>query len=159
MDAVAKMVSVCETPTDRALVTLLGRCGLRISEVRSLSTYSIDTDERVITVIGKGDKTREVPISSQAWEDLRDRISEAGPGEMLVPLSDRTARRRWKDIAGKAGLGDSATHDGRATVATAMHNKTNNIRVVQEFLGHASSKTTETYTAVALEQMREGVEL
>jgi integrase/recombinase XerD len=119
-------------------------------------------ENMVLTIRGKGDKTRLVPISEAAWGVLFRPVAEAfvdGDRE-VVGLRDRFARRCVTDLGERAGLRRRiSSHDLRSTFATEVFNKTLDIRLVQELLGHASVSTTELYTLVDFEKMRSAVEL
>jgi site-specific recombinase XerD len=157
---VLAMLDKCKDPQSAALVALTGLCGLRISEALAVQVSHIDDAERTLRVRGKGDKERIVPISERAWTVIASARILAKPGLPLVNLPDRTARRRITSLGKRAGLSRGiASHDMRATLATAAYNKSHNLRAVQELLGHASSQTTETYTGVSAAAMRDAVDL
>ena len=158
MEDIRKMIQWSRTSEQKALVGLLGLCALRVSEARSIrpSNFYLEPGHETLTVRGKGDKERTIPLSDEAWEAVRPAYMEAlTSNETLVLLSDSGARRAFKAIAKFCGVKASvSSHSGRATVATTILNQTGNIRVAQEFLGHASVTTTEVYTMVAMNQMR-----
>lgn len=165
MDGFKKLVFVSRSAEERALLALTFLCGMRVTEARSVVVADIDKFDGTVVVEGKGDKRRIVPLSDRAYELLEERIVEidADPhGSMeetpLVSASDKTARR-WITRLGKdAGIGRSiSSHDGRATFATVVLDHTQNIRVVQELLGHASVAQTEVYTGVEMDSMKKAV--
>lgn len=161
MDGVRAMIDKAKNHEQVALVTLGGFVGCRISESLSLTVKSFDIHDMQVTIRGKGDKTRTVPLSEEAWKYLIPAFAIAfgRDDERLVSYKDRFARQIITNLGVRAGLSRRiASHDLRATFATAALDKTNNIRVVQELLGHASSQTTEIYTGVAMAQMREAVQ-
>jgi len=146
-----------------ALVALTGLCGLRVSEAIAICPCHIDPGERLLTVRGKGDKTRTVPISDRAWAAIEPAMIssvgfyDSGP---LVRLKDRQARQALTTLGRKAGISRRvASHDMRATLGTAAFNLSGNLRAVQELLGHASSQTTEIYTGVEMKSLRKAVDL
>lgn len=147
-------------PNKKALFALQGMAGLRVSEARSITSDSIDVQDMMLRVRGKGDKTRLVPISKSAWPYIAEAfLISQETGSPIVNLSDRGARKAVT-AAGRA-LGfkrEIASHDLRATGATHLYDKTKDIRVVQEFLGHSSSVTTQLYTGVSMDSMRKGLE-
>lgn len=150
----AAMIDACDTSDDIAMVALCSYAGLRISEARSMSRATIS--DGALVVLGKNYKIRRVPISSALIPVLE--ILDRGPAEPFVRMADSTARRRWREIAAKAQLpGRTSTHDGRATLATELLDRTGNLRLVQEILGHASVATTQIYTGVTEQQMREAL--
>lgn len=149
-ESVAKMLEVAVGHSERCLVALCGRSGLRVSEARSVRPMDIFTDAGVnwIRIVGKGYKQREVPIPSDAWAVIEPVLAMRKAGEPLVWHSDSQARKAWATISERAGLGRSSTHSGRATVATDLLGRTGNLRLVQKVLGHASMSTTQVYTEV-----------
>lgn len=143
-----------------ALIAMQGMLGMRVSEARSITSEHIDVRHMRVTVRGKGDKVRVLPISEAAWKYIAPayEYSEANGGP-LVQLSDRGARAAITALSRRLGFeNDVKSHDLRATVGTELMNRTGNIRVVQEVLGHSSITTTQVYTAVTVDQMREGLD-
>lgn len=156
---VRKMISYAGTADTKALMALLGLQGCRVSEARSIRPEHIDLQRMQLTIRGKGDKTRIVPLSDEAWGHMQDAFFRAVKnGTPLVNLNDSCARGHVTRIARRAGIERRvSSHDGRATFATSMLNAGANIRTVQEALGHASLVTTEVYTGVTMDQMREAI--
>lgn len=146
----AKMLEAAVGHGERCMVALCGRSGLRISEARSVRPVDISADSGVpwVTIIGKGYRKRSVPIPPDAWQVIEPVLKRRAPSEPLIRMTDSQARKAWVTIARSAGLGTSSTHAGRATVATDLLNRTGNLRLVQEVMGHASLATTEVYTQV-----------
>ena len=162
-EGVKGVVAMCESTQNaylRALFALEGLLGLRISEALSMKPEHFDIENMSMTVRGKGDKTRIVPISTTAWLYIDPAYTLARQqGGKLVKMSDRGARLAITRTANELGFSKKvSSHDLRATCATAHHNKTGNIRATQELLGHASSHTTETYTLVTEKTIRDGLE-
>lgn len=149
------------TQTEKALVALCGLCGTRVAEAVSVMPDDVDFETNTLAIHGKGDKLRHVPISEAAAVLLRPAVESAREaGTNVVRVRDRAARSMITRLGEKAGLPRRiASHDLRATFATEVYNKTKDLRLVQELMGHASITTTEIYTAVAIKEMREGVEL
>jgi integrase/recombinase XerD len=160
---------------DRAMVELLYGSGLRISELVGLSLGDLDLDAGMLRVLGKGSKERVVPVGRLALKALGEWL-DAGGRPHLEP--ERWARRgdaealflnqrggrlsrqgAWAIIhryGEKAGLGDRLTpHVLRHSCATHMLDHGADIRTVQELLGHASISTTQIYTLVSTERLRE----
>lgn len=154
MDDIIAMYSVANHSHHRALVVLMGMMGLRVSEARGVKVdhFSDASGEVMLTVRGKGDKTRQVPVLPKV-QALLDRalVTAAGrPDHRLVPLSDRGARSTWTRLGVRAGLGRAtATHDGRMTFGTTVYQKSQDLRATQELLGHSNSATTEGYTGIS----------
>lgn len=166
VDGVLDMLMATDSPEQRALVALCGLCGLRVTEARAITPASLDRHRGIIMVPGKGKKYRTVPLTDTAWAFIKPRIEVLMNYEHLlattplVEYSDRGARLVLKNLAVKAGLStDLASHDLRATFATAAYNKCKDLRVVQELLGHSSSDTTECYTGVKMDAMRSAAEV
>jgi site-specific recombinase XerD len=158
---VISMIEVASNLQQEALVALCGLVGLRVSEARAVKPSHIDVRERSLHVQGKGDRGRIVPISNLAWTHLMVPYAEARTnGTTLVTYSDRAARRILTHLGERAGMGRPvSSHDLRATYATAVYDRTKDLRVVQELLGHSSSATTEIYTGVSMDKMRKAAEL
>jgi integrase/recombinase XerD len=161
---------------DRALLELLYAAGLRISEALSLDRGDLSTGGGFVRVIGKGDKERLVPVGDIALEavvtylaerDRRalpdDRSAAAALREQPLFLSRRGRRldrmaawRVMRKAALRAGLSGRVTpHTLRHSFATHMLEGGADLRVVQELLGHASITTTQLYTHITGERIRQ----
>lgn len=160
IDGVYRLIDCTHNEKQKALIALCGLCGCRVAEALSIKPSDFDMEHMLLTIRGKGDKTRIVPVSDRAWEVLCRPVTRAfvdGDRE-IVGLKDRFARRVITTLGEKAGLKRAiSSHDLRSTFATEVYNKTKDIRVTQELLGHSSSQTTELYTGVSLENMRAAV--
>lgn len=163
------------TLRDRALLEVLYGAGLRISEAVGLDLDDIDLGQdgqdrdAVVRVIGKGSKQRLVPLGSYAVKSINDYLVRArpelaarGPGTPAVFLNLRGKRlsrqSAWAVIqtAGeRAGLQHVSPHTLRHSFATHLLDGGADVRVVQELLGHASVTTTQIYTLVTVQQLRE----
>jgi integrase/recombinase XerD len=159
---------------DRALVELLYAAGLRVSEALGLDREHVAMDAGFVRVIGKGDKERVVPVGEVAIEWLGrylawprpawlERAGEGdGPGTPVF-VTQRGGRLRreqaWATVraaAASAGLTQQVSpHTLRHSFATHMLEGGADLRVVQELLGHASISTTQLYTHVTGERIRE----
>jgi site-specific recombinase XerD len=161
MEGVRKLVVLAPTERQRALIALCGMCGCRIGEALSIYPSNFNTSEMMLTIRGKGDKTRVVPISKEAWSILEIPIIHAfANGTTVVNLRDRHARKTITTLGKRAGLRRRiSSHDLRATFATEVYNKTLDIRLVQELLGHSNSSITEIYIGINRDKMRAAVEL
>ena len=163
---------------DRALLELLYGCGARISEAVGLDVDDIDLEapaggaEHQPTVLlhGKGGRQRMVPLGSYAVEALRaytvrarPGLAAAGRGTPALFLNARGGRlsrqSAWTVIsqaAGRAGIeADVSPHTLRHSFATHLIDGGADVRVVQELLGHASVTTTQIYTMVTVDRLRE----
>ncbi len=156
----------CKAVRDRAIIELLYSCGLRVTELITLRLTDLFFDEGYIRVVGKGDKQRLVPISDQARSRIEGYLKLRG-GEGIVAdtlfLNNRgCALTRVmiftiiKRAAAAAGVTKRISpHTFRHSFATHMLEGGASIRQVQEMLGHASITTTEIYTHVSREHLRE----
>ena len=163
IDAARRMIEWSYSTETRALTTLLNLLALRISEARSIrpSHFILEKGREGIRLRGKGDVEAVIPLSDEAWEHLRPRYFECLQTDApLVGLSDSGARRAFQRIAKFCNIeGKVASHDGRATVATTILEKTGNVRLAQEMLRHANVTTTQLYTQVGQAQLREAAKL
>lgn len=146
---------------DAAVLSLLYGAGLRIAEALSLTRNQIPAPGTAdtITVTGKGNKTRMVPLLPQITQAINDYIaicpfdlSSDEPvfrGEKGGPLSPRIVQLAMERMRGALGLPDSATpHALRHSFATHLLARGGDLRSIQELLGHASLATTQIYTQV-----------
>lgn len=164
MDDVRAMLRVARNTTQSTLIALQGFGGMRIAEALSVDVDDVDVDHGIITVRGKGDKERDIPfdVNGEAFAVIVDRVNEVGTGR-LVDMPDRTARYTITALAKKAGVSSYtkaavSSHDLRATAATALYVASgHDIRLVQEFLGHASAKQTEVYVGVSKDRFAKAV--
>ncbi|WP_406046217.1 site-specific tyrosine recombinase XerD [Micromonospora sp. NBC_00898] len=159
---------------DRALLEFLYGTGARISEAVGLAVDDLDTDAGAVVLRGKGGRTRLVPIGGYAVEALRawlvrgrPGIVAAGRGTPAVFVNARggalTRQGAWtilRRAAEQAGLpvhgpGAISPHTLRHSYATHLLDGGADVRVVQELLGHASVTTTQVYTLVTVERLRE----
>ncbi|SCG74415.1 site-specific tyrosine recombinase XerD [Micromonospora coxensis] len=159
---------------DRALLEFLYGTGARISEAVGAAVDDLDVDEGTATLRGKGGRTRLVPIGGYAVEALRAWLVRARPGLVAagrgtpaVFVNARggalTRQGAWtilRRAAQRAGLpvdGPHAVspHTLRHSYATHLLDGGADVRVVQELLGHASVTTTQVYTLVTVDRLRE----
>lgn len=162
IDGVRRLIANAHFDYHAAYLALCGLCGLRSSEALAVSVKDINLTDMVLTVHGKGDRMRLVPVSEEAWDALIMAYSRAflENRPTIVGLKDRAARRMVTTLGKRCGLRRSiASHDLRATFASAVYDRTKDIRLVQELLGHSSIETTQIYTEIAMPKMREAVKL
>ena len=149
---------------DAAVLALLYGCGLRISEALSLQRRDFDGAPDALTVTGKGNKTRMVPLLPQVAKLAADYVALCpydlpanGPlfiGARGGPLSPRIVQLAMARLRGALGLPDTATpHALRHSFATHLLAGGGDLRAIQELLGHASLSTTQIYTAVDAERL------
>lgn len=143
---------------DFTIMELMYSSGLRLAELVGLDLDDLDLDDRSVTVLGKGAKTRVLPIGKQAVHALRAwlklRGSHAADGETAVfvsqrgtRLSPRSVQARLKFWARKQGLDVNVhPHLLRHSFASHILESSGDLRAVQELLGHANVSTTQVYT-------------
>src|SRR5690242_5234957 len=150
---------------DAAVLALLYGSGLRISEALGLKRKDA-TGSDALTVTGKGNKARMVPVLPQVSKLIADYLALCpyglppdGPlfvGARGGPLSPRIVQLAMEWLRGALGLPDSATpHALRHSFATHLLSRGGDLRAIQELLGHASLSTTQIYTAVDSERLLE----
>ena len=150
---------------DAAVLGLLYGSGLRISEALSLKPKDL-VEGDAITVTGKGNKTRMVPVLPQVAKLITDYVALCpldlpDDGALFVgarggPLSPRIVQMAMARLRGALGLPDTATpHALRHSFATHLLARGGDLRAIQELLGHASLSTTQIYTAVDSERLLE----
>jgi integrase/recombinase XerD len=155
---------------DRALLELLYGTGARISEAVGLAVDDLDLADRTVLLRGKGGKQRRVPIGSFATRAMeaylvqaRPALAAQGRGTPAVflnarggPLSRQSAWTILRTAAERAGLADGISpHTLRHSFATHLMEGGADVRVVQELLGHSSVTTTQIYTLVTVDRLRE----
>lgn len=157
---VRRMIAATENSEHQVLVALCGLAGTRIAEALAVRPEHIDTEERMLTIVGKGEKTRRVPLSVECWDVLEWRyLCSLITGDRVVTIGDRSARQMITRLGKRSGIMRRvASHDLRATFATHIFNQTKNIRIVQELLGHSSVAITEIYLGLDKDALRDAVE-
>ena len=180
---VAEVESLLEAPDagsalgirDRALLELLYACGLRVSEALGLDLEDLSLAEASVRVIGKGDRERRLPVGDMALAAVARYVDDVRP--VLLAVADRASLKRggplfvnargqrlsrmaaWRLIRHAAlvgGVGGHVTpHTLRHSFATHLLEGGADLRVVQELLGHASITTTQLYTHLTGERIRQ----
>jgi integrase/recombinase XerD len=155
---------------DRAILETLYATGIRVSELINLTVSDVETEERTLRVVrGKGRKDRTVPLTRAAAEAIDDYLANsraklgprAGERRLFVtthgaPMHRMGMSQLVKRWAFEAGVKKRVTpHTFRHSVATHLLKGKADIRHIQALLGHASLATTERYTHVAIEDLRE----
>jgi integrase/recombinase XerC len=140
---------------DRAMLELFYSSGLRLSELTGLRWLDLDLDAGEVRVLGKGRKTRIVPVGRHAIAALRalgeaegrEPNSPVFRGRQGAPISPRTVQARMKTLAMRQGFAKHVhPHLLRHTFASHMLESSGDLRAVQELLGHADIATTQIYT-------------
>ena len=153
---------------DRAMLELLYASGLRVSELVNARLEFLDLDNRVIRVIGKGNKERLIPVGKRACDAIKSYLDGERPRFVKkktgseIFLSERGARlttvRIWqivKQTAKHAGLDLNVyPHLLRHSFATHLLSNGADLRIIQEMLGHADISTTEVYTHVDQQRLK-----
>jgi integrase/recombinase XerC/integrase/recombinase XerD len=154
---------------DRAMFELAYSCGLRSEEVLTLTVDSIDFDDELIRVLGKGSKHRLVPVGEPARQAVELYLSKSRPGLVVDPAertlflsrngrplsaSDLTRRLaiRMREAAAAGGV---SPHALRHSFATHLLEGGADLRTIQELLGHASISTTQVYTHLDAARLRD----
>jgi integrase/recombinase XerC len=157
---------------DQAILEVFYSCGLRVSELAGLNLESVDHEERLVRVVGKGNKERIVPVGRKALSALREYLDATvglrrknRSGLRSTPLfihsrGGRLSTRSIREIVRKYGVRSGlmagiSPHSLRHTFATHLLDGGADLRAVQELLGHASLSTTQRYTHVSLDRLME----
>jgi integrase/recombinase XerC len=151
---------------DAAVLALLYGSGLRIGEALSLRRRDAPGSRDSLTILGKGNKTRGVPVLPQVARQIESYIENCpfplppdGPlfvGVKGGPLSPRIIQLAMARLRGAMGLPETATpHALRHSFATHLLARGGDLRTIQELLGHASLSTTQIYTAVDMNRLME----
>ncbi|MGV8113805.1 MAG: site-specific tyrosine recombinase XerD [Lentimicrobium sp.] len=176
-DEVERLLGIVDlsTPTgerNKAIVEVLYGCGLRVSELINLRIADLHYEEYYLTVTGKGDKQRIVPLGNAASSQLRRYIREVRihqnikKGQEQYIFLNKSGSRLTramifhiiKKLAGVAGIKKSISpHTFRHSFATHLVENGADLRAVQEMLGHASITTTEIYTHIDREYLRQNI--
>jgi integrase/recombinase XerD len=171
-EEIEAFLALCEDATpsglrDRALFELIYSCGLRVSEAGDLTLDQLYLGEGFLKIIGKGEKERIVPIGEHAVFWLKKYMDEARP-QLLVGrtnnfvflnrfghrLSRKGMWKRFKEIACRAGL-EGKVHTLRHSFATHLLKGGADLRAVQELLGHSDIGTTQIYTHLGKDDLKE----
>jgi integrase/recombinase XerC len=169
-----------ETVRDAAIIDLLYSSGLRLSELLGIDVMQskdrqypsagwLDWDAAEVTVLGKGGKRRSVPIgapamqSLKAWREIRSKTEQVGQsplsGALFISatgarLSPRTVQARLRTLAMRAGLPTHVhPHMMRHSFASHVLQSSQDLRAVQEMLGHASIASTQIYTSLDFQHL------
>ena len=143
---------------DLAIFELFYSSGLRLSELANVKFENINFEESIIRIVGKGQKTRLIPLGSKAilaiksWIEARKKFDKKKVKHIFIgitgdKLTPRSIQLRMNTLAKASGIDQNLyPHKLRHTVATHLLESSGNIRAVQEFLGHENISTTQIYT-------------
>lgn len=174
-EEVERIINKIDISTDigqrnQCMVEILYGCGLRVSELIEIKISDINFKEHYLKVNGKGNKTRYVPLTNYTLSLLKDYIQNVRPHykinkkyEDYVFLNSRGSSMSRvivfiiiKELADKAGINKKISpHTFRHSFATHMLQNGADLRYIQEMLGHSSITTTEIYTHLKNEELRE----
>lgn len=150
----------------RAVLEVLYGCGLRVSELCALNTADIDYSGQSVRVLGKGNKVRIVPIGKKAIEALKEYLKEkpqvaAAGGPLFLSSTNRRVYPRLiyrivnKYLKEYSDIGKNSPHILRHSAATHMLDRGADLLAVKEILGHQNLSTTQIYTHVSIERLKE----
>ena len=154
---------------DRAMLELLYACGLRVSELVNVTIEQVNLTQGVVRLMGKGNRERLVPLGEEAAEWLQRYIDESRPAlagegstrQLFITRRGKAMTRqafwyRLRYYAVKSGINRKLSpHTLRHAFATHLLNHGADLRVVQMLLGHSDLSTTQIYTHVARERLKE----
>ncbi|SEG72105.1 tyrosine recombinase XerC [Vibrio hangzhouensis] len=162
VDEVSQLLEVDEDDPlavrDRAMMELMYGAGLRLAEMVSINVKHLNLSSGEIRVIGKGNKERKVPFSgyaaewAQKWLKIRGQMAKPDEPALFVSklgtrISHRSVQKRMAEWGQKQSLASHVSpHKLRHSFATHMLESSNNLRAVQELLGHENISTTQIYT-------------
>jgi integrase/recombinase XerD len=161
-----------EAKRDKAMLELLYASGMRVSELVALNMGDVNYSDNFVRCFGKGNKERLIPIYERAARSVKEYIDETRPKMVhtksenalfLNPRGERLTRQgfwqKLKEYAHSANLeGKISPHTLRHSFATHMLSGGANLRSVQELLGHANISTTQVYTHLTSDQIRQTYE-
>lgn len=160
---------------DLAIVKLFLYAGLRISELVNLDLEDIDFQDNSIKFFGKGNKERYVPLHNDVIKSIENYLPERSQinaknkdakralflsrhGKRISPRSIQIFVKKYAKMAGVKKASKITPHKLRHTFASILYQKTKDLRVVQDLLGHADISTTQIYTHTDTEQKKEAIE-
>ena len=168
-----EVIALVETPReaellslrDRAILETLYSCGIRVSELTGLNVASLELDEGLVRVLGKGNKERIVPLGSYARQAIAAYFALRGnpPADAPLLLNARGGRLTSRSVGRivdkyilkLATVKKVSPHTLRHTFATHLLEGGADLRAIQELLGHASLSTTQKYTHVSIDRLME----
>lgn len=171
VDEVGQLLEVNEDDPlavrDRAMMELMYGAGLRLAELVSINVKDVNFSAGELRVVGKGDKERKVPFSGMAaewvakWLKLRASVANSDENGLFVSklgvrISHRNVQKRMAEWGQKQSVASHISpHKLRHSFATHMLESSNNLRAVQELLGHENISTTQIYTHLDFQHLAE----
>jgi integrase/recombinase XerC len=149
---------------DQAMLETLYSSGIRVSSLVGLSVGDYDPRGGTLRILAKGAKEQEVPIGEPAMQALDEYLVERGQPALKEPLfvnpkggrlTTRTVQRLARRLGLQLGIGRVTPHMLRHSFATHLLDAGADLRAIQELLGHESLKTTQKYTHVTLQRLRQ----
>ena len=152
---------------DRAIMELMYGAGLRLAELVNVDLKDIRTSRGELRVVGKGEKERKVPFAGQAviwvekWLRVRGQLSDPNESALFVSklggrISHRSVQKRMAEWGQKQAVSSHISpHKLRHSFATHMLESSQNLRAVQELLGHENISTTQIYTHLDFQHLAE----
>lgn len=159
---------------DRCILKMLLYCGLRVSELTNLNVDNIDLESQSLCFISKGDRERFLPLHREldpvitAWLYKRHSVKKKGQdakkalflsnrGQRMTPRNIQYMIKKYAREAGIKNASRITPHKLRHTFATIIYQKTGDIRIVQDLLGHSSIATTQIYSHTDLKQKEKAI--
>jgi len=142
---------------DTVIVLMFAYTGIRRGELLGLRVRDLNYHNRMLKVKGKGDKERTIPIADVLYEPLRKYTKRLQPGDRLFPIQPR---RLWAIVsryANAAGVENFHPHSFRHYFATQLVEAGENLKTVQELLGHADISTTAIYLDIVPKHLTSAV--
>ncbi len=153
---IQKMLDATRNLKHKTILSILYGCGLRLNEVIDLKSENIDFNRKVMFVTGKGDKQRMIPIGDNLVKQINSYRRSYRPAVYLfngynsLQYSGKSIQNIVKNKALETGIKKKVTpHTFRHSFATHLLEDGVDLRIIQELLGHSSSRTTEIYTYVS----------
>jgi len=148
-------------PRDFLILLTLAHTGFRRKELLSLTPSDINFEERMITIIGKEDKQRTIPITDELYRPLLDYTKKLKTSERIFPLSESRIDALVKRYAREAGINDITPHSFRHYFITQVimnASDPSGIKIAQQLAGHASIETTSIYLDIIPKHLTDAVQ-